>query len=77
MRKEYDQSVVLSKTNNRSVLGSMNDYAYLFEAYVEPFGPARCDILAVNAKINTAPMSALKYSSGGNEMKRHLMRVSI
>ncbi|WP_049722974.1 DUF6933 domain-containing protein [Gilvimarinus polysaccharolyticus] len=73
---EYD-SPLFSKTNNRSVLGSMNDYAYLFEAYVEPLGPAGCDILAVNKKINTAPMSALKYSSGINEMKRLLMRVSI
>ena len=71
------QEVVLSKTNNRSVLGSMNDYCYLFGAYVEPGGPQDCDILAVNQKINTAPMSALKYSSGVKEMKRMLMRVAI
>ncbi|GJM05213.1 MAG: hypothetical protein DHS20C09_12040 [marine bacterium B5-7] len=77
LRREYEKSVIFSKTNNRSVLGSMNDYAYLFESYVEPFGPAECDILAVNKKINSAPMSALEYSRGGNEMKRHLMRVSI
>ena len=75
--KEYRKSVLLSKTNSRSVLGTMNDYIYLFDAYVGPLGPAESDILAVNQKLNTAPMSALKYSSGINEMKRHLMRVGI
>ena len=73
----YGEGVVYSKTNSRSVLGSMNDYAYLFEGYSSPEGPAACDILAVNQKINTAPMSAIDYSRGINEFRRLLMRVGI
>ena len=74
---KYKTSTLFSKTNSRSVLGTMNDYAYLFDGYEEPLGPARCDLLAVNQKVNTAPMKPLNYSSGIQEMKRHLMRVAL
>ena len=63
----------IGKTKSRSVLGSMNDYAYQFEYYVAwEGGLMYIDAIEVNKKLNIAPMSAIGYSNGIRELKREL-----
>jgi hypothetical protein len=58
---EYDD-IAIASTRNRSVLGSMNDYARQLEFFVARFaGLDRADMLAINMEMNRIPMGALKY----------------
>jgi len=58
---EYDE-IAVAPTNNRSVLGSMNDLVQHYEFFISRFGDLdRADMLAVNMQINRTPMGALKY----------------
>jgi len=62
-----------SKTTNRSVLGSMNDYAFQYRVYVETQGGLRhCDMLEMTRAINESPMSAIGYDSGTQRLRRSL-----
>ncbi|HET6228825.1 MAG TPA: hypothetical protein VFE05_02035 [Longimicrobiaceae bacterium] len=56
--------VVVAKTANRRVLGSMNDLAYLAQGYVDaaPSFPA-LDLDFVEMRTSEAPMSFLDYES--------------
>ena len=57
---EYNQ-VGFAKTNNRSVLGSMNDLSFQIEFLIGRFGGlANLDLDALNHEINRVPMSAIK-----------------
>jgi len=68
------QDVALEKTISRSVLGSMNDYAIQSEYFVTFGGGLKnVDILELNRKLNSAPMSAIGMKSG---IKALLDRVS-
>lgn len=63
----------LQRATNRSVLGSMNDYAFQFEAWIEAAGGLhRCPILEANRTISDSPMSAIGYSRGNRELRRVL-----
>jgi hypothetical protein len=65
--------ITISKTTNRSVLGSMNDYAFQYRVYVETQGGLhRCDILDMISSINETPMSAIGYDSGTQRLRRWL-----
>lgn len=57
---EY-RDIVFCKTANRSVLGSMNDFIYLFKARMESVDEVtEKQILTANIAANDTPMSAIK-----------------
>ena len=59
--EEY-QTLHFAKTNNRSVLGSMNDLAFQIEAYIERSGGlSYLDFDVVNDELNRIPMGAIEY----------------
>ena len=61
VRREY-QEIALARTENRSVLGSMNEFAFQYEFFIHRAdGLDAVKILAVNKEINRTPMSPLKY----------------
>lgn len=63
MREEHKE-LSLAKTANRSVLGSMNDFAFQYECYMDiPGGTLNANILAINSRVNDSPMTYLKYDS--------------
>ncbi len=58
---EY-QTIEIAKTNNRSVLGSMNDLAFQIKYRVEAFGGLEnIDLIIFNSELNRIPMGAIKY----------------
>ena len=58
------QELSVALTTNRSVLGSLNDFARMAAAHVEhDGGVSRCDLVAVNHKLNLTPMSRLGMAS--------------
>jgi hypothetical protein len=66
-------NITISKTNNRSVLGSMNDYAFQYRVYVETQGGLHhCDTLDMISSINESPMRAIGYDSGTRRLKQYL-----
>ncbi len=65
-RSETD---VLGKATDRSVLGSMNDYAQNFEAYVQ-LGEA--NLLSVSRDLNIAPMGAIGMASAVDYLRARL-----
>ncbi len=60
----------IQRATNRSVLGSMNDYAWQLELAIETDGLRA--ILAINQRVSDSPMSAIGYSSGNREMRKAL-----
>lgn len=58
------------KTNNRSVLGSMNDLIFHLKfKVVDRGGLANTDILKLNHDLNRIPMSAIKQTYSIDELK--------
>ena len=54
------EELQVAKTNNRSVLGSMNDLAYQLEWMISSSGGLEmCSIDRVNQELNRIPMSAI------------------
>ena len=69
------QTLQYANTNNRSVLGSMNDLAFQLEAFVEtPGGLSYLDLNLVNDKLNRIPMSAINYKYSIDALKEILSR---
>ena len=61
IQQEY-REIRYAKTANRSVLGSMNDLASLYEHRIMGSGGIdNMKILAINQETNRTPMGALKY----------------
>ncbi len=59
---EYDE-IGISKTTDRSVLGSMNDYTFLYKDFIEGDGGFQfCKISALIMQMNRTPMGARKYA---------------
>jgi hypothetical protein len=55
------EELQIAKTNNRRVLGSMNDLAYQLEWIISSMGGLEfCSIDDVNHRLNRIPMSAIK-----------------
>ena len=58
---EEIEELQFAKTNNRSVLGSMNDLAYQLDWIIASLGGlSNCSVDAVHHKLNRIPMSAIK-----------------
>lgn len=67
--KEYDQ-IGLGRTENRSVLGSMNDYAYQYEFHLREYGNIlNLEMLRINHEMNRTPMGAIGYAYGIDKLK--------
>jgi hypothetical protein len=65
--------VVYSKTNSRSVLGSMNDLAYQAEVDIHVSGGlASCNLSWLNRRLNRVPLSAIGYKYAIDVMKDEL-----
>jgi len=67
------RNVMISKTNSRSVLGSMNDLAFQLKCLIEAMGGLdRADLSEVSRRLNRIPMSAIKYHFSIDELKWRL-----
>ena len=67
------KQVTITKTNSRSVLGSMNDLAFQAKYMVYVSGRIDdADLQEINRKLNQNPMSVIKYQNGTTELKRRL-----
>jgi len=67
------EQITITKTNSRSVLGSMNDLA--FQARVMVYMRGRLDdayLHEISRELNHIPMGAIKYQNGIAELKRRL-----
>lgn len=58
---EY-QTIGIAKTNNRSVLGSMNDFAFQIKYRVATFGGLEnTSLIILNRELNHTPIGAIQY----------------
>ena len=65
--------IMIAKTNNRSVLGSMNDLVFQIQSMVDSNGGLdNTDLSEISRHLNRIPMSVIRYSVGIDELKRRL-----
>jgi hypothetical protein len=65
--------ITITKTNSRSVLGSMNDLAFQIKPMIlVSDGLIDVNFSEVNRQLNRIPMSAIKYQFSIDELKRRL-----
>ena len=65
--------VTITKTNSRSVSGSMNDLAIQIKSMIFVSGGLTdVNLAEVNRQLNRIPMSAIKYQVSIVELKRKL-----
>ncbi len=70
-----NEEIIYGKTNNRSVLGSMNDFTKMIKFDVEDARHVdNLNLYKVNKELNQIPMSAIEYKSG-NKMLREILKV--
>lgn len=70
---EENRTIHFAKTNNRSVLGSMNDLAFQIEVHIKSSGGIRnLGLDAINDALNRIPMGALNYQYGIEALKAKL-----
>jgi hypothetical protein len=63
----------IGKTQNPKILGSMNDYAFQADVYVDASGGIKkADALLVSERLGEAPMSVIGYSNGIKELRNRL-----
>ena len=68
---------VIAKTADRSVLGSMNDFAYMAEVFILRDGGIKSyDPLELNVFLRRTPMGALKYAYPIEKTKERLARTA-
>ena len=66
-------SIMVAKTNSRSILGSMNDLGFQIKCIVHTMGGlAISDLSKINQQLNNIPMSAIKYSFSIEELRHRL-----
>ena len=65
--------VIIGKTNNRSVLGSMNDHvsATIFQVRYDG-GYPHLNMQDINERLNDTPMKAIGYASGKEKIEQLL-----
>ena len=74
---DFEQSALVGKTNNRSVLGSMNEYAFQMKCQIaREGGLERVDIDRLNLQMNKMPMGALKYEYPIDAVVRELEKLA-
>ena len=66
------KQVIITKTNSRSVLGSMNDLTFQIKSMIRESRLSDTDLSEINRQMNCIPMSAIKYNISIDEMKRRL-----
>jgi hypothetical protein len=67
-------TMMIAKTNSRSILGSMNDLAFQIKCTIHAIGGfANADLSEINRELNRVPMGAIKYNVGIEELKRRLV----
>jgi hypothetical protein len=64
--------VMITKTNSRSVLGSMNDLTFQIKSMISASRLTDADWSEINRQMNPIPMRAIKYNISIDEMKRRL-----
>jgi hypothetical protein len=70
---KHQRDIRFGKTNNRSVLGSMNEFAFYIEELVsEAGGIAKADFNNAHRRINDLIMRAIQYESGLSAMQTYL-----
>jgi hypothetical protein len=71
------RDIIIAKTNNRSVLGSMNDLAFQLKYRIGALGGlANVDLVELNHELNRIPMSALKEIYSIDELRKLLNKLS-
>jgi hypothetical protein len=71
------REVIIAKTNNRSVLGSMNDLAFQLKYRIAAMGGlVNVDITKLNHELNRIPMSTIKEIYSINELRKLLNKLS-
>ena len=71
------QEIEISKTNNRSVLGSMNDLTFQLKYQIaDEGGLLNADIVKLNHHLNRIPMRAIKETHSIYELKNLLNKLS-
>ncbi len=69
--------IEIAKTNNRSVLGSMNDLAFQLKVRIESAGGLRnIDLTELNRELNRIPMSAIEEFYSIEELRKLLTTLS-
>ena len=71
------REIIISKTNNRSVLGSMNDLAFQLKYRIAAMGGLiNVDLSELNHELNRIPMSAIKEVYSIYELRKLLNKLS-
>lgn len=71
------RNIKLSKTNSRSVLGSMTDLTFQIKLTISQYGGlANTDIFQLNYDLNRVPMIAIKELHSIQELRVFLYRLS-
>lgn len=69
----HARDLAIGRSQNQKVLGSMNDYAFQADVYVDALGGiAKADAVLVSERLGKAPMSGIDYSCGINELRKKL-----
>jgi len=67
------REIEITKTNNRSVLGSMNDLAFQLKYTIDYHGGLlNTDLAKLNSELNRTPMGAIEYVYSINELNELL-----
>ncbi len=68
------ETIMITKTSSRSVLGSMNDLAFQIKCILDTMGGLTdADLSEIGRELNRIPMSAIKYNVGIGELKSKLI----
>ena len=71
------REIIIAKTNNRSVLGSMNDLAFQLKYRIAAMGGlVNVDLAELNHELNRIPMSAIKKVYSIYELRNLLNKLS-
>jgi hypothetical protein len=62
--------VSVAKTANRSVVGTMSEFAFLGQAYRDPMQTS--DLLVLSMRLTDTPCSAIEYNSPGRLLREVL-----
>jgi len=67
--------VIFTKTNSRSILGSMNDFKVNIKSYSLENGISKSSIQIINHTLNQMPMGAINYNQPKIFMKETLLQM--
>lgn len=71
VREEYIE-IGFTKSTSKSILGSMNEFAFQYEVLLPEAGIKHSKILHLNQMINRVPMGAIKYDHPIERLKKLL-----